>query len=168
MKTTLLQSKDAEVPLPLRQRLSFAIHRINALLQQLANPLFQEFGLDLVTSRLMVAVLEQGSVSVGELAELLATPQPSVSHQIKRLERLGYLSRAAEQRDSRRVLLRLTPRGREVAVSLDAYSREVMGLLEAAIGEAELVKVQEALERVDRLLQSRRAASPRKVTRLGK
>ena len=162
MKMLALQSEGSDAPLPLQDRLSFAIHRINSLLQQLANPLFQEFGLDMVTSRVMVAILEREAVTVGELAELLATPQPTVSHQVKRLDRLGYLSRQPGRPDSRRVLLSLTPRGREVADSLDAYSREIMGLLEAAIGEGELGRVRHALARVDQALQARRPGPPRR------
>jgi len=162
MKTLALQSQPADASLPLQNRLSFAIHRINALLQQLANPLFQEFGLDMVTSRVMVAIFQREAVTVGELAELLATPQPTVSHQVKRLDRLGYLSRQPGRPDSRRVLLRLTQRGREVAGSLDAYSREVMSLLEAAIGEGELGRVRDALARVDQALQARKPAAVRR------
>lgn len=162
MKTFGLQSENLAVRLPLQDRLSFAIHRINSLLQQLANPLFQEFGLDMVTSRVMVAILEREAVTVGELAELLATPQPTVSHQVKRLDRLGYLSREPGRPDSRRVLLRLTPRGREVARSLDAYSREVMGLLEAAIGEGELGRVRAAMARMDHALRARRPGPARR------
>lgn len=167
MKTLALQSRPAEASLPLQDRLSFAIHRINALLQQLANPLFQEFGLDMVTSRVMVAILEREAVTVGELAGLLATPQPTVSHQVKRLDRLGYISRRPGRPDSRRVLLRLTPRGREVAAALDAYSREIMGLLELAIGEGELDRVREALARVDQALLSRRPGPSRREPAIG-
>jgi DNA-binding MarR family transcriptional regulator len=146
---------DKKLP-PLLNRISFMMHRINAHMMRICNPYFQEWGVDLVTSRMMVALLEKGPLSAGEIVRIMALPQSTISHQIKRLEKLGYLSRAAGEVDSRVVITELTERGREVAVAANALSRRVTDELLTAIGDEDIAVVRAALKRVDQSLESMR------------
>jgi MarR family transcriptional regulator, organic hydroperoxide resistance regulator len=146
---------DKKLP-PLLNRISFMMHRINAHMMRICNPYFQEWGVDLVTSRMMVALLENGPLSAGEIVRIMALPQSTISHQIKRLEKLGYLSRSAGEVDSRMVIAELTDRGREVAMAANALSRRVTDELLAAIGEDDITVVRAALKRVDHSLESMR------------
>ncbi len=137
---------------PLLNRISFMMHRINAHMLRICNPYFQEWGVDLVTSRMMVALLEHGALSAGEIVRIMAMPQSTISHQIKRLEKLGYLTRSAGETDSRMVIAELTPRGREVAHAANVLSRRVTDELLNAIGEEDIRLVRAALKRVDAAL----------------
>lgn len=139
---------------PLLNRISFMLHRINAHMLRICNPYFQEWGVDLVTSRMMVALLEKGPLSAGEIVRIMALPQSTISHQIKRLEKLGYLKRTAGETDSRMVIAELTERGREVAVASNALSKRVTDELLMAIGEDEVAVVRAALKRVDKALEA--------------
>lgn len=141
---------------PLLNRISFMMHRINAHMMRICNPYFQEWGVDLVTSRMMVALLERGPLPAGEIVRIMALPQSTISHQIKRLEKLGYLSRNVGETDSRMVIADLTDRGREVAHSANALSRRVTDELLAAIGQDDLPVVRAALKRVDHALEAMR------------
>lgn len=141
---------------PLLNRISFMMHRINAHMMRICNPYFQEWGVDLVTSRMMVALLERGPLPAGEIVRIMALPQSAISHQIKRLEKLGYLSRNVGETDSRMVIADLTDRGREVAHSANALSRRVTDELLAAIGQDDLPVVRAALKRVDHALEAMR------------
>ena len=78
---------------PLMDRISFLTHRLNALMARACNPYFQVWGVDLVMSRMMVVMLEHGPLPAGEIVRIMALPQSTVSHQIKRLEKLGYVER---------------------------------------------------------------------------
>jgi DNA-binding MarR family transcriptional regulator len=84
----------------------------------------------------------------------MALPQSTISHQLKRLEGLGYLTREVGPDDSRIVIARLTPQGIEVARRSNALSREVVDALVAAIGESDLPIVRAALKRADAALEA--------------
>ncbi len=137
---------------PLEERISFLVHRINAQLQRVCNPRFDELGLDLVTSRMLVAMLERGPMSLGEIVRTMALPQSTISHQVKRLEALGYVARGCDPDDSRIIMSALTVRGREVAREANALSRSVTDALLEAIGEGEIEGVRAALKRMDMAL----------------
>jgi DNA-binding MarR family transcriptional regulator len=105
---------------------------------------------------MMVALLEKGPLSAGEIVRIMALPQSTISHQIKRLEKLGYLRRTAGETDSRMVIAELTDHGREVAVAANALSRRVTDELLKAIGEEDVAVVRAALKRVDQALEALR------------
>lgn len=113
------------------------------------NPKLKMWGVDLTEARLMVALLENERLSAGDIVRIMALPQSTISHQVKRLEKLGYVSRTTSEKDSRVVITSLTERGRQVAREANAHSREVTDRLLAAIGEDEIDRVRAAMKRVD-------------------
>lgn len=143
---------DSALP-PLVNRISFLVHRISAHMARICNPWFQEWGLDLVTSRMMVALLEREAMTAGEIVKILALPQSTISHQLKRLEGLGYLTREVGVEDSRIVIARLTKKGRDIAGRSNELSRDVVSRLVTAIGQDDLPIVRAALKRADIALE---------------
>lgn len=141
---------------PLIDRVSFLVHRINAHMLRQTNPLLKEWGIDLTESRLMVAILEMGSMSAGDIVRIMALPQSTVSHQLKRLEKLGYLARTPSEKDSRVIIAALTDKGRRVASDANEHSHRVMSGIADAIGnDEELERVRAAMKRVDEALQTK-------------
>jgi len=145
---------DGNSPPPLAERISFLVHRVSAHMARISNPWFQEAGVDLVTSRMIVLLAERGELTAGEIVKVMALPQSTISHQLKRLEGLGYLTREVGSEDSRIVIARLTPQGIEVARRSNALSREVVDELVSAIGEDDLPIVRAALKRADAALEA--------------
>ncbi|ANU08425.1 MarR family winged helix-turn-helix transcriptional regulator [Paraurantiacibacter namhicola] len=139
---------------PLMDRISFLTHRLNALMARACNPYFQVWGVDLIMSRMMVVLLEHGSLPAGEIVRIMALPQSTISHQIKRLEKLGYIQREQGKDDSRVRVASLTDRGREVAEEANLLSRQVVGVLLDSIGEDDMETVRAALKRADTALQA--------------
>lgn len=133
---------------PLEQRPTFLVHRINARLQQICNPVMARHALDLYSSRILVALGERGTMSVGALVELMALPQSTISHQLKRLERQGYLTRTRSARDNRSVELALTPRGREVAAICDRLSHAVLAPVVETLSAEERAMLVSLLQRM--------------------
>lgn len=138
---------------PLMDRISFLTHRLNALMARACNPYFQVWGVDLVMSRMMVVMLEHGPLPAGEIVRIMALPQSTISHQIKRLEKLGYVERKQGKQDSRVRVASLTEKGREVAQKANHLSQQVVGVLMDSIGESDIEIVRAALKRADRALQ---------------
>ena len=134
---------------PLQDRISFLVHRINAHLMRVTNPKLKAWGLDLTESRLMVALLEKGPLAAGDIVRIMALPQSTISHQVKRLEKLGYVARSAGKKDSRMVIAALTEKGREVAQQANEHSRNVAIQLLEAIGPEDVERVRAAMKRVD-------------------
>ncbi len=152
-----MDSTEPEWLPPLIERISFLVHRVNAHLLRVTNPLLKKWSIDLTESRLLVALLEGGPMSAGDLVAIMALPQSTVSHQTKRLEKLGYVKRSSGIRDSRVVVASLTDKGREVAMEANELSRTVSEQIRQAIGPVELELVRSSLQRVDDVLDPRRA-----------
>ena len=146
------QPNDSDLLPPLVDRVSFLVHRINAHLLRVTNPLLRKWGIDLIESRLLAVLFERGPLSAGEIVAIMALPQSTVSHQTKRLEKIGYVSRASGKQDSRMVITALTELGREIASEGSEISRTVTDQIRQAIGDGELELVRASLKRVDAML----------------
>ena len=146
-----LTEKKAETGLqrrPLEDRVSFLTHRINAKLQQLCNPVIAPYQLDLYSSRIIVAIAEKGPMKVGELVDLMALPQSTMSHQLKRLEKDGYVLRNRSDIDNRTVVITLTPKGASVAETCNRLSDVIMTSVSEELSEEELALLTRLLQRV--------------------
>ena len=122
-----LQHGSVESLVPLEERATFLVHRINAKLALACNPAFAPLDLDLYSSRILVALREHKQLRVGELVDLMVLPQSTISHQVKRMERKGYLKRTRSDVDNRTVEVTLTDLGKETAeicnnMSLNIYN----------------------------------------------
>ena len=133
---------------PLKDRVSFLTHRINARLQQVCNPVILPYKLDLYSSRIIVALAEKGPMRVGELVELMALPQSTMSHQLKRLEKDGYVLRTRSDGDNRSVVISLTERGTDVAETCNRLSDCIMASISDELSETEMEQLSRLLQRV--------------------
>ena len=134
---------------PVEGRHSFLIHRINAHLNRLCNPMFRRWRVDIDLARMLAVLDEHGALAAGEIVRVMALPQSTISHQLKRLEALGYIRRAPDARDSRVIIVTLTGEGEAVARESNALSRQVGGVLEAALGDLDRPAFAMALTRID-------------------
>ena len=110
---------------PMNRRLTFQVHRVNAKVAQIANPLFRIQQLDLLSSRILVLLLERDEMRVGELVEEMVLPQSTISHQLQRLEKRKLLRRRRAKDDNRAVAVSLTRKGLEVARQCNQLSLAV-------------------------------------------
>lgn len=131
-------AEPAAPSLPLEARLSFLVHTINARLAQVANRLFRAHDLDLFSSRILVMLLQRREMRVGALAEAMALPQSTISHQLQRLEARKLVRRSRKREDNRAVAVVLTPRGLAVAQECDAVSVAVYAALIERFDAAEI------------------------------
>ncbi len=133
---------------PLEARPTFLIHRVNAKLAQACNPVFKEHDLDLYSSRILVALSQHGKLNVGALVELMALPQSTISHQLKRLERAGCIRRTRSEEDNRSVDVTLTTKGEGIAATCNQLSREIYRAALATFSEAEIETLRALLIRM--------------------
>jgi len=110
---------------PIESRPTFKVHQLNAELARICNPLFKSFGVDLITSRILVIVLEQPNIGLGDIVRLMALPQSTVSHQIKRLVNQDLIARTANLTDKRLFSLQLTRQGAAIAEACNHLSQDI-------------------------------------------
>ena len=82
---------------------------------------------DLTTSQLAtLTALEDGPLTMSELAEAKDVAQPTVSQHVSRLEGLGHVLRVSTPEDGRIVRVELTQHGKEVAEKANRARDEVV------------------------------------------
>lgn len=133
---------------PLEDRVSFLTHRINARLQQLSTPILAPLQLDLYSSRIIVALAERGPLKVGELVDLMALPQSTMSHQLKRMEKDGYVQRTRSVLDNRTVVITLSVKGQAVSETCNRWSDQVMNSVSDGLSDEEIQLLSTLLQRV--------------------
>jgi len=62
-------------------------------------------------------------ISIGELAQVSVTKQPTVTRLLDRMEAQGYVKRIPHETDRRITLVRITPRGQKLTSTLIAQAR---------------------------------------------
>ena len=145
---------------PLESRVSFQVHRVNAKLAQVANSLFRNHKLDLISSRILVLLLERGQIRVGELVELMVLPQSTISHQLQRLDKHKLIRRRRVREDNRSVAVSLTPAGRVIAAECDALSLNVYRHITEDLDDREIGDLGLLLGKMFKALERFKAAPP--------
>ena len=141
------------------QRPTFLVHRLNAELARVCNPLFRRLGVDLITSRILVILHEQQFAYVGDIVEAMSLPQSTVSHQLKGLENAGLVTRRADKADNRAFVLSLTRKGQSVAQQCMALSDNLYAQLFGAEDAQALAQLMGGLERMEQRLKAINATS---------
>ncbi|HEY8335794.1 MAG TPA: MarR family transcriptional regulator [Tardiphaga sp.] len=93
----------------------------------------QLFGVSLPEWRVMSIVATRDGITARDISRTLATDKAWVGLSVKSLARRGYLTRVPDKRDSRRVLLHLTPQGKELHDAILAVARKRQRRLLAAL-----------------------------------
>ncbi|MCB1388691.1 MAG: MarR family transcriptional regulator [Rhodobacteraceae bacterium] len=137
----------SELPL-LENRVTFLTHRINARLQQVSLPVISPYSMDLYSSRILFALDQNGPMKVGQLVELMALPQSTISHQLKRMEKSGLIRRTRSDHDNRSVEVSQTEEGIQATRVCTALSDAIAERLSAALTPAEMQSLIEGLNRV--------------------
>lgn len=138
---------------PLQDRVTFLTHRINARLQQVSHPVISQFGLDLYSSRVLFALSQNGSMKVGKLAELMASPQSTISHQLKRMEKNGLVVRERSKEDNRTVFVSTTEHGAKATEVCKRLSNIIHERISESFEDEALEQLTKALKTVFDLLE---------------
>jgi DNA-binding MarR family transcriptional regulator len=94
---------------------------------------------------LLVALLEEDTLTTGELARRLRVESPTVTRMAQRMEVAGLVLRASDPDDARRTRNSLTRRGREVAAALPKLLDDVLDRAVEGLTPGELDRLRDAL-----------------------
>ena len=130
--------------------LCFAVYSAGHAFGRVYKPLLKALELTYPQYLTMVALWETDKQTVGELGERLFLESSTLTPLLKRLERMGHVTRRRNAEDERQVRIALTPRGvrlREKARSIPLCITDAVGLSPVAIArlQHDLVAVRDTL-----------------------
>ena len=110
---------------------SFVDDYLPALLAQASELISGEFhevvrasGFSVSEWRVLATLLEGGPKSIGTLAQISLTKQPTLTRLLDRMEAKGYVERIASNGDRRLTFVRITPSGKREVSRLAALARD--------------------------------------------
>ena len=106
----------ADAWLALDKQLCFALYSASLAMTKVYKPLLAPLGLTYPQYLVMLALWEDDAQTVSALGDKLALDSGTLTPLLKRLEAQGRLSRERDVVDERRVIVRLTPAGRQLKV----------------------------------------------------
>ncbi|AJP57558.1 MarR family transcriptional regulator [Pandoraea vervacti] len=108
------KTQSAAAPLPLTDFLCFAIYSTNLAFGKAYKPILQALGLTYTQYIVIIALWEEDHQTVSSLGEKLFLESNTLTPMLKKLEAMGYVSRARNTADERQVVLSLTDEGRKL------------------------------------------------------
>ncbi len=108
----------------------------------------QQFGVTLPEWRVMSIIASREGTTARDISRVLATDKAWVGLSVKKLARRGYLTRSSDEQDTRRVLLSLTRKGKEMHDAIMAVARRRQRRLLAVLPEGAAETLSAGLDRL--------------------
>lgn len=105
--------------------LPYLLRRADQTLSERFYAVLTEHGVARSEWRVLAVLEERGPLGVKELAEAALSPQPTVTHAVRRLAERGLVSRTAGDVDRRQRIIAVTPEGSDLTRRLIAIAREL-------------------------------------------
>ncbi|EXS70001.1 MarR family winged helix-turn-helix transcriptional regulator [Sphingobium sp. Ant17] len=113
-------------PLDLDRQVCFPLYAASNLLNRLYRPILADLGLTYPQYLVMLVLWKHTPQTVGSLGDMLHLDSGTLTPLLKRMERAGLISRTRDATDERRVLIDMTPKGRDLK-SAAARVPEMLG-----------------------------------------
>jgi DNA-binding MarR family transcriptional regulator len=106
--------KQVEDLLRLDNQLCFALYAAARTVTQTYQPLLKAMSLTYPQYLVMLVLWQSGTATVGQLGNRLCLDSGTLTPLLKRLEKVGYVTRQRAEHDERSVLISLTPEGKRL------------------------------------------------------
>lgn len=140
-----------EDPLDLDRQVCFPLYAASNLLGRLYRPLLAELGLTYPQYLVMLVLWRETPQTVGSLGDLLHLDSGTLTPLLKRMELAGLIERARDVTDERRVLIALTPKGRDLRGRARAVPEALSAQL--AIADADVAELRDLVRDLVAVLQ---------------
>jgi DNA-binding MarR family transcriptional regulator len=121
----------ADLPSHAHDPLPFVDDYLPALLAQASELISGEFhavvqaaGFSVPEWRILATLASKPGLSIGGLADITVSKQPTVTRLLDRMEAKGYVQRYPHDSDRRITMVRITPTGRAIVADLMAQAKE--------------------------------------------
>jgi len=134
-QATSTERDPADALLALDRQVCFALYSASLAMTKLYKPLLAPLGLTYPQYLAMLVLWEQERLSVGELGDRLALDSGTLTPLLKRLEQQGLVERERDPDDERRVLLHLTPAGRDLKIAARRVPPNILQATSCDLGQ---------------------------------
>jgi DNA-binding MarR family transcriptional regulator len=121
--------------LRLDQQLCFALYSTSLAMTKIYKPILGELGLTYPQYLVMLVLWETDKLTVSALGERLTLDSGTLTPLLKRLEVVGFVARARDDEDERRVLVSLTDAGRRLRASAEGIPEKMLCATQCSIEE---------------------------------
>lgn len=139
------------LPQTTRRSLPMSLLRAREAVMAQFRPLLASHDVTEQQWRVIRVLGEHASLDASELADRASILAPSLTRIIKTLEEREYLTRGKVSGDGRRVMLSITPKGRELIEIVAPQSSAIYDALKARIGQQ---RYEELLDLLEGLIES--------------
>lgn len=115
-------------------------------------PVWLEVDLSMAQVRTLMVLSCEGRSTIGQLAETLRVSPPTASHLADRLVHAGLAERAEDPSDRRRMLVRLSAQGEDLAGRLRQGNQEPFRLWLAQLSDEDLAALDQGLQALIRVM----------------
>ena len=140
-------------PLALDRQVCFALAATSRSVIGLYRPVLEPLGLTHPQYLVMLALWERSPRTVRSVADALYLEPPTLTPLLKRLEAVGYITRARNPRNERELAVTLTDTGRALRARAETVPAQIVRRLGVPVEALEEVR-----DRLTELLEATRAA----------
>lgn len=140
------------------------LFRTSIRLQTAFDRCFSQFGVTAQEAAVLVHCAGEGETSAGQLAKAMGRDKGKITRFLDRLEAAGFLTRKADPRDRRLLVIKATNRGRRVAPQLKARFEEVRSQFFQGIANTDINQFEAVLSRLHENAQRLSEEKPRTNT----
>lgn len=142
-----------KAPHPLEDQLCFSLYATSMAINRIYKPLLDKLGITYPQYLVLNALWEEDERPVGAIAERLSLEPSTVTPLVKRLEAAALVSRTRHPEDERRVVVSLTPRGRQLQEDSRCLGQEL--LTRSGMKPKELMALNAQVQRLRQVLKDR-------------
>jgi len=132
--------------LKLSNQLCFPIYAASRLITREYQPHLENLGITYPQYLVLMVLWETDGITVNEISAKLILNTNTLTPLLKRMESMGIVTRNRSDHDERKVVISLTPKGKEMRVKASGIPQELInGLKNSSLSVNELVELRDNL-----------------------
>ncbi len=143
--------------LKLSNQICFPVYAASRLIIREYQPYLDELGITYPQYLVMMVLWEKDNQPVNDIGKKLILNTNTITPLLKRLQKLGFIDRTRSEEDERKVMISLTPKGKEMEHQAAAIpERLVAGLMDSPMKAEDLLAMKENLYQVIDFLSAKK------------
>ena len=138
-------------PMKLENQFCFVVYALSKEIMKIYRPYLDEVGLTYTQYLVMIVLWEKDGIALKDLGKSLGLDSGTLTPLLKKLEKLGLVTRQRDSRDERNLIIHLTEAGRELIGKAESIPGEIKCKL--PLKDEELTDLRKQLQEVIRLLK---------------
>ena len=145
--------------LKLQNQLCFPVYAASRLIIREYQPHLERLGITYAQYLVLLVLWETDSIPVSDITQRLLLNTNTITPILKRMETQGMVTRRRSASDERKVIVSLTPQGREMEAAAAAIPEQLAsGLVSEAIAAEDLLALKDQLDAIVRYLATKPGA----------